>query len=576
MERLERKRVHGHEYYYYSKWEWVAGKCRRVWQKYLGKLEDIAQAVEGGGAAPRYAEVFQWGLPLALWNEARAARLIEEADGLCPKREQGLSAGQYLTVAAVNRAMSPRSKRSMWEWFSQTALVRRLPRASASALASQRFWDHMERIDGDTALAIWRRVVKGVVEREGLDLSSISYDGTNFYTFLDTFNTRCALAQRGKNKQGRGNLRQISYALFCGADGHMPLYYEVYEGSRHDAKQFPLMVERFEQFLGALGGWPGRRADITLIFDKGNNSPENFALLDGLALHYVGSVKLDEHKDLATVSNHDVRFEECAAADLEGTKAFRVTKTVYGRPRTLVTTYNPRLFHTQWLTVQNDLGRAVEKLSTLRQALEDRAHGLLRGGRAPTQASVDHQCDAIRSRPYLKRVLPVQVTLGPDGLPALAFEIDSQALEAIAQTYLGKNILITDREAWNNDQIIQAYRSQFIIENIFKEAKDRAIGTWWPLLHWTESKIKVHALYCTLALLLRALLLRRARQAGLPLSMKRLLGELGAIREVVNIYPRHRRQKAEPTRSVLTRTSDLQDRLMAVLALRKEENENLG
>jgi hypothetical protein len=51
VERLETKQIHGHTYYYYSKWARVNGKPRRVWQRYLGKLEDIVQAVEGGGPA---------------------------------------------------------------------------------------------------------------------------------------------------------------------------------------------------------------------------------------------------------------------------------------------------------------------------------------------------------------------------------------------------------------------------------------------------------------------------------------------------------------------------------------------
>jgi hypothetical protein len=47
MERLEAKRIKGHTYYYYSKWARVDNRCRRVWQKYLGKLEDIVAAVQG-------------------------------------------------------------------------------------------------------------------------------------------------------------------------------------------------------------------------------------------------------------------------------------------------------------------------------------------------------------------------------------------------------------------------------------------------------------------------------------------------------------------------------------------------
>ena len=69
MERLETKRVNGHTYYYYSHWARVENRCRRVWQKYLGKLEDIVAAVEGTGPAPTCAEVFQWGLSQALWQQ---------------------------------------------------------------------------------------------------------------------------------------------------------------------------------------------------------------------------------------------------------------------------------------------------------------------------------------------------------------------------------------------------------------------------------------------------------------------------------------------------------------------------
>ena len=120
MERLEAKKISGHTYYYYSHWAWVDGKCRRVWQKYLGKLENIVKAVEGGSAPPLYAEVFQWGLPEALWKECSLADVVRHIDKLCPKRDQGLTTGQYIAIAAINRAMSPASKRSMWDWFSQT------------------------------------------------------------------------------------------------------------------------------------------------------------------------------------------------------------------------------------------------------------------------------------------------------------------------------------------------------------------------------------------------------------------------------------------------------------------------
>jgi transposase len=568
MERLEAKKVSGHTYYYYSEWGWVNGKCRRKWQKYLGKLEDIVKACEGGGPTPAYAEIFQWGLPSALWRECYLACVIEQIDALCPKRNQGLSTGQYLAIAALNRAIWPQSKRCMWEWFSQTVLLRYLPDASKEALSSQRFWDHMDRIDADTAVAIWKSILMGVTEREEVDLSSISYDGTNFYTFIDTFNLRCQIAKRGKNKQGRSNLRQVSYALFCCEDGHMPLFYDVYEGTRNDAKEFPLILERFNDFLGELCDQGCGPADITLVFDKGNNSASNFTLIDGLGLHFVGSAKLDEHKDLARISNDDVRFVPCEAAGLEETKAFRVEKAVYGKERIVVVSFSQNLFNTQWLTLQNDIHKAMEQLYALRQKLQDRAAGLIQRGRAPTVQSVQKQCDSILSRQYLKQIINVQISEDPQGTAQLDYTIDSAVLTKVSDTHLGKNLIITDRAAWDDARIIQAYRSQFIIENVFKEMKDRKSGTWWPLNHWTDSKIRVHGLYCTIALLLRALMWRRVTKARVRLSMNRLLSELDDIREVINIYAKKRGQKTDRRQSVLTRTSELQDKLIAILGLR--------
>jgi len=575
MERLEAKQINGRTYYYYSKWAWVDGKCRRVWQKYLGKLEDIAKRVEGG-PAPLYAEIFQWGLPMALWEECCITGVKKETDKLCPKRDQGLSTGEYLTIAAINRAICPNSKRSMWDWFSQTALLRQFPNASKTVFASQRFWDHMDKIKGDTVLSIWKNILKGVAEREKIDLSSVTYDGTNFYTFIDTFNIRCDIAKRGKNKQGRNNLRQISYALFCSEDGHIPLFYEIYEGNRNDAKQFPLMLQKFHRFLNDLTGKTCAVPQTTLIFDKGNNSADNFALLDSLELNFVGSVKLDEHKNLVQIPNNDPIFKSCEAVELEGTKAFRVKKKVYGQERILVVTYNQKLFNAQWLTLQNDISKAVEKLSLLQQKLEDRANGLIKKGKSPTLESVKKQCKSFLTRQHLKRIISVTINNGSEDIPHLEYMIDTDAIHEISNTYLGKNIIISSRKDWDNAKIITAYRSQFIIEDVFKEMKDRNTGSWWPMHHWTDSKIKVHGLYCTIALLIRALMFRRIRATGLRLSMKRVLSELDAIREVVNIYPSNRRQKAQRKQAVLTKISEVQQQLMSILMIKKEENGNLG
>jgi transposase len=567
MERLEQKKINGHSYYFYSKWGWVNGKCRRLWQKYLGKPADIAKAVIDGGPPPACAEVFQFGLPTALWLEAERQNVIDEINKLCPKRHQGLSIGDYLTVAAVNRAIAPVSKQSMWDWFVKTTLRRFLPDATKNALSSQRFWDHMDAVPEATAKVIWRNIISATLAREHIDLSHISYDGTNFYTFISTFNIRCQIARRGKNKQGRNNLRQVSYGLFCSRDGQVPLFYDVYEGNCNDAREFPLVIDRFHDFLKTLSvpGAVGSKPDVTIIFDKGNNSADNIALLDQYKLHFIGSVKLDEHKELASISNDDKRLVACRKPGLESIKAFSLKKTVYGRQRHLLVTFNQKLFDSQLLTVHHDIEKALKRLSELKQRLDDRANGVITRGRAPTENSVEKQCLDILKRPFLRTV--VQTTIQPG--PLLDYRFDNEALKQISETYLGKKIIITTRESWDHEEIIDAYHSQYVIEHIFRSMKDRNTGSWWPLFHWTDQKIQIHGLYCTIAVLLRAVIHRRVRQADIQISTKRLLTELGDIREVVNIYRSTRRRKKEKCQTVLTKMTEIQQNLVEVLGLKQ-------
>ena len=48
------------------------------------------------------AEVFQFGLPEALWRECQHADLVSLVDAHCPQRNQGLTAGQYLIEAVFH------------------------------------------------------------------------------------------------------------------------------------------------------------------------------------------------------------------------------------------------------------------------------------------------------------------------------------------------------------------------------------------------------------------------------------------------------------------------------------------
>ena len=126
-------------------------------------------------------------------------------------------------------------------------------------------------------------------------------------------------------------------------------------------------------------------------------------------------------------------------------------------------------------------------------------------------------------RPYLRLIIVTKVTKNSSGIPILEYDIDTNILNDIAYTYLGKNILIKSRSEWDDEKIIKAYRSQFIIVDVFKNMKDRNTRNWWPMYHLLDSNIKVHGLYCSIAALLCSIMCRKVEHAGIQLSAKRLI-----------------------------------------------------
>jgi transposase len=230
-------------------------------------------------------------------------------------------------------------------------------------------------------------------------------------------------------------------------------------------------------------------------------------------------------------------------------------------------TYNQNLYDSQWATVQNDLAQALSHLASVQRNLQDRAAGLIKGGTPPTVESVERKCQQILHRQHLRQLVQTTVTLNSVAVPQLSYQADPAAQEKLKDTHLGKTLLITGHKQWSDAQVIRAYRSQFVIEEIFHEMKDRHIGAWWPLHHWTDSKIQVHGLYCTIAVLLRALLWRRTRQAGLRLSMSGLLEKLRQLRQVINVYPSKRAGQPGPEQAVLTKRDETQDKLIEILGL---------
>jgi hypothetical protein len=99
--------------------------------------------------------------------------------------------------------------------------------------------------------------------------------------------------------------------------------------------------------------------------------------------------------------------------------------------------------------------------------------------------------------------------------------------------------------------------------------KDAHHVSFRPTFHWTDQKVRVHALYCVLALLLCSLLRRELARKGIILSIDRMFDTLMSIREIHVLIssgrgrPRTKRlrSKIDPTAERVFDALDLGPRL---------------
>ena len=257
------KKRGGSTYYYLVESARVGGKPRIVSQEYLGTAEELAAAMRGGGLGlPDRVQHKDFGVAAAAWGmleDLGVAGLIDAAAG--PRRaDAGASAGMYLALAALNRLAAPCSKLRFAEWWATTAAPR-FTKVPATVLDHRRFWDAMHAVTLEQLEAAGQAITLRAVEMSGLDCSSVALDMTNFATFIDTQNKRAPVAQRGKAKQKRSDLRLVGLGLVVTRDGGIPLTWHAYPGDKPDVTQFPDMITQLLTRYQAVCGRAGVAAE---------------------------------------------------------------------------------------------------------------------------------------------------------------------------------------------------------------------------------------------------------------------------------------------------------------------------
>jgi len=552
-------------YLYWVRSARVEGKPRIVEQIYLGPRERVLEqlrtqgtgALHPGATPPlQTVQTREFGASALFSDLAQDLGLIDLINAHVPpapaRRRTSLSVGHYLTLAAVNRAIWPQSKRAFAEWYQETVLSRLAPTASEE-LSSQRFWDHMNLFESHHFDLIQRELLTRIRQRFPLREQFLIYDTTNDYTFIHTFHSRPSLPQRGRNKQKRHDLRQLSLALVVDEERGLPLYYRCYEGHVTD------VVALSASLCGMIrqGLPPQAPARLTCVLDKGNVSFDNFQALHQAQFSFLAAIPAGWVRALFQVPLRT--YQPLVLPDGRRVKGYAQSATrLGGIDGKLLVSFSPSFYRKQVRTLDLLQHKAEQKLHALHASIQ----AAVARKRPRKEGAVRREIHQRVRHDRLHDFFSPTLQLDHGAVTDLQWEWDRQKKRQIKHRDLGKTVLFTDRQELSDQRMVVAYRNQAKVEDLFRISKSRRPGLWWPAHHWTDSKLLVHALYCFLALLLIRIVLLRLQDRHLAIGVGLLTERLRGIEEALVVYANGAAQR------VITERSPEQEELFVALDLR--------
>jgi len=479
----------------------VNGRPRNIILEYLGTAESLLQKLSGQQEIA--VKSYSHGDTAALINIANELGIVDIINKHIPKDQKQIrdncTVGASLLLAAIGRSCHPTSKNAWYDWCKETSLEYTL-KSSFKNLDSRHFWDQMNQLPVDAISKIEEELISKIIYLYKIKLDTLFFDTTNFFTFIASENDRCDLPQRGKNKQHRSDLRQVGMGLLVSRKEQFPLFHKTYTGNTNDSKLFH---EVFNDLSARIKAMDQNVTDITIVFDKGNNSKENFKMIDDDNIYYVGGLVSSHFKSLIDEANKN--FSPIKIDD-EEVPAYRIKQEIWGNERTCVVTISSQLKEGQIRGIEQHLGKKYKTLQALKQQLEN-----------PNKRK-SYSADELKTKllsiikgQFIENILKFEIIQLKNNDHTFTYHIDSDAYDYLKNNILGRKIVVTNRHEWSSAEILLAYRGQAKVEYAFRNLKNPLHLAIRPQFHWTDQKIEVHFFICIVGYLLSIAAYNKAR-----------------------------------------------------------------
>jgi transposase len=443
-----------------------------------------------------------------IWRQLQLDEILRHAD----LSERACTVTEAMTL---NRLIHPLSEHAMPDWIRRTALNDIL-NEDFSELEDESLYRNLDRLYPAREL-IERELAEQEKALFNLDDTVYLYDLTSTY-----FEGQVPLnkqAKRGYSRDQRPDCKQVVVGLVLDRDG-FPKAHEVFDGNVQDRKTV-------DQMLNVLEKRTGKKAEGTVIVDRGMAFDENIKQIRDRGLHYlVAGLQSERNEWLDELEKDD--WEEVIRKPSPRNPFQKKTKVeVKFREK------GDEVYILCRSEGRKEKDRAIREthegklLADVRKLQERVAKGHLK------RAEKIHQAiGRIKERyPRVARYHRIEY----DSKRKQLSSHEEVEKKTIAEKLDGTYVMKTDRKDMTADEIWRTYILLTRVEDAFRDIKSPLMER--PIFHHLRNRTQTHIFLCVLAYHLLAVIEHRFLQHGVHTSWWSLRQELSSQQVVTIVLP---------------------------------------
>lgn len=487
---------------------------RMAWFAVQGALT-LAQVVDWLTRAQLRRQMGALPVLYALLDKLHVREIIKRH---CPTAAQ-VDHGTVALVLILNRLSTPQPLYKVADWLAHTVLVHTLG-IPAAKFNDDRLGRTLDALSPHTQ-AIWLEVIQQAQRQADIDVTGLFYDLTAYVMHGEYPDSEWV--DFGFAHNTPLNKRKFKESLNVTADGHIPVWYQLWTGRMADKATVQQNLAQLRQFLGAYGVSP---ADVLIVGDRANLNDELACAYEDAELRYLCGLQVQKtvHRELLA-SPTAARLRAHPLSQERGCRGY------WGIPCRVLFEYAGRqLQHRGLIVLSGPMASArrqsrAQQLRTLRQELRQ-VQAQIGQPYYRTVKSVQRRADTRRKHSPVGELLCAEAYADDQGQVGLRWWVDRAAL-ILAMAQDGRYLLVTNDWSLSAQQMLDRYRQKDGVEKRFEVAKQ--VLQVAPVYLHTDARIEGMMLINMLALLAYCLLEREIRQHGLHCTARHVIDKLSTL-----------------------------------------------